>query len=327
MFGIEQEVCWNHNMDSSLSTDKILLDSVKLINTTIEPVSILSEGSGYSLITSKSYNVNDQPHKILLEHIDKLVREETIGQLRANYDEFPIQTVDEALYNANKLDYSFDAHWNNITYDMSNLEFNLNPCRSASYGGVILETIQKFSNIEYTHKLIKCLHEALDKQCENGSNCAFRQYFFPELDVVGPVAYSIGIEELLTTVPITICSEAFYQTWVDTLNNALCLDNSVPQPKYSEINKCICCLVVQQSKTSLEALTGTSILCGQKGDKPLKHVRLLSVNGTEHEFQDLFSDFVHVSNYFSKHIDRYPFLDWMILKLANGQYEVMKKWN
>jgi len=318
--------CSKRNMNTQLDTENLLLDSVKLINTTIEPTRISPQGNGYALITTKSHNSDGEYHKILLQHIDQLIREETIGQLRANYDEVKIQKFDEALSDANKPDYVFNAHWNNVTYDMANLEFNLNPCRSASYGGAISETIHKFSNIEYSHKLIKGIYAVLDKQCQNGLNCAFRQYFYPDLDMPGPVAYSIGTEELITSAPITISSEAFYQTWIDTLNTVLGLEESVTYPKYPELDKCICCLVIQQSKTSLEATMGTSILGNQDCNEPLKHVRLLSVNGPENEFHDIFSDYVNVGAFFSKHIDKYPFLDWQIMKLANGQYEVIKKW-
>lgn len=314
-------------MNTQSDTDKLMLDSVKLVNTTIEPVRIAPEGNGYSLITTKSYNSDKHPHKLLLQHIDQLIREETIGQMRFNYDEAHIPAFDQALFDANKLDYCFDAHYNNATYDYSNLEFNLNPCRSASYGGTILETIQKFSNIDYSQKLIKEIYEALDRPCQNGENCAFRQYFYPQLDVIGPVAYSTGIEELFTSVPIIISSEAFCQMWLETLKTVLGLDELTPYPKYPELDKCVCCLIVQQSKTSLEIMTGTSILCGQNSKEALKHVRLLDVNGPENEFQNLFSDYVHVGAYFSKHIDQYPFSEWKIIKLENGQYEVMKHCN
>lgn len=314
-------------MNTQSDSDKLLFDSVKLINTTIEPVRITPESNGYSLITTKSYNSEKHPHKILLQHIDQLIREESIGQMRCNFDETCIPKFDQALYDANQLDYNFDVHYNNASYDFSNLEFNLNPRRSTSYGKTVLELVDKFSSVDYQQEFIKNIHIALDKPCQNGDNCAFRQYFYPQLDLVGLTAYSIGIEELFTSVPISISSEAFYQTWLETLNIVFGLDETNPCPKFPEVDFCVCCLLVQQSKTSLEGTMGTSILGVPNTTDPLKHIRILGVNGTENGSQNLFSDYVHVGGHFSKHIHQYPFSNWEVIKIGNDEYEVIKKDN
>lgn len=312
-------------MNTQLDCDKLLTDSVKLINTAIEPVRILAEGNGYSVITTKSHNSEKHPHKILLQHIDQLIREESLGQMRSTFDEACIPKFNQALYDANKLNYNFSVHYNNASYDFSNLEFNLNPSRSASYGKTVLELVNKFSTVIYKQEFIRNIYAALDKPCQNGDNCTFRQYFYPQLDVVGPVAYSIGVEELFTCVPIMISSEAFFQTWLETLNIVLGLNEMNSYSKLPELDLCVCCLLVQQSKTSMEATMGTSILEAQNNKEPLKHIRILGVNGTENESQNLFSDYTHVGANVSKHIHHYPFSNWKVIKLGNGQYEVIKK--
>lgn len=219
-----------------------VLDALRFINKTTDNVRIDNEKRFVHTekgITS-TFAVDKQGHQRhiivekLLECIDK-------------HSEFqPISSKEKRYQHALIRDLRFIGE----TYDLSSsLKINLCPSRSIEYLPPIEEMVKKFNlTHEYETTYKRKLTAYIDQTCSNGQTCAYRMYFFPQIDKPGPVILSTIVSDLLVRLPNLITNGNEMDEYLDLLTNSFEL---VQRPEETKI--CICCLCVQNSKLGIDA--------------------------------------------------------------------------
>lgn len=306
------------------------------ISQTIEPVLINESAQGHTfLASSKGQEIIDfDPHDVLLEYLDDKSKSELFTMLKENKctsynvddeenedvvhgeeDQDVQEVVDGLKQLPNYHQLTYNIKFTDLTYNLENLEFNLQPNRGCLYGDNLREIVNNFSTNSQDIDFIEKLIDILDTPCERQSDCAFLQYFYPHIEKPGNICYSVGAESLLTCVPQAIVSEIDYITWLSVLQNTFfpeIYENEFA-PRTQDLNICICCLILQQAKIPIETQSDSCLLIREDSSNDVKNRIVHFINGEgESSMQyDTFADFFNITGHTVYKIE-FPFKKYII---------------
>ena len=301
----------------------IITDIAQSISQTIEPVFINDSPDGHTfLASSKGQEItNFNPHDILLKYLDDKNTNELFEMI--NEDKYNDDDDDDAAIEDDNDDNADDNNDDNtrvfaefqpilnyhqlthnikftdLTYNLENLEFNLQPNRGFVYGDTLREVVDTFGGNSHDTDFIEKVINILDTSCERQLDCAFLQYFYPHINKPGNICYSIGMESLITCAPQAIVSKIDYVTWISIVQNTFFPEIYEREftPRTQELNICICCLLLQQAKIPIEAQTDSCILLREDscGDYKNRIVHFINGEGESTIQYDIFSDCFNVN--------------------------------
>lgn len=301
------------------------------ISKSIEPVLINESPDGHTFISSSKGQeiVDSDPHDLLLQYLDDKNANEMFMMLKENQNnkEFSVnaetendwqEIVDGLQQLPHYHQLIYNIHFKDLTYNLGNLEFNLQPNRASVYGDNLREVVATFSSNSQDREFIEDLIQILDTPCERQADCAFLQYFYPQINKPGNVCYSVGVESLLTLAPQAIVSQIDYITWMSILQNAFFPEKYEKDfmPRTKELEICICCLVLQQAKIPIEAQSDSCLLIRDESTKePINRiVHFLDGQGESSMQYDTFSDSFNINGHRVYKIN-FPFDKY---KIVNG---------
>lgn len=295
------------------------------ISETIEPVLINDSPSGHTfLASSKGQEIIDfDPHDALLKYLDDKNTNELFTMVKEitnnDTDDHADEDVQEVLTGLHQVpDYhklTFDLKLVDLTYNLENLEFNLQPNRAEFYGDILREVVTTFATNSDDKDFIEKLIAILNRPCERQSDCAFLQHFFPHVNRPGTVCYSVGVESLITCAPQAIVSKIDYSMWISILQNAFFpeLHEKEFTPRTPELNICICCLLLQQAKIPIEAQNDSCLLIrvGTPVDGENRIVHFINGEGKSSMQYDTFSESFNIHGHKTYKIE-FPFYKYVI---------------
>ena len=248
-----------------------------------------ARGEGIELYTSKGHRIppclnsenievtSDKYLELLLQQLDKLAECQGASE--------PIET-----YEGNLLipDMHTQPQWieykglPQYQYSMTNIPVNIDPNRKKSFLLPILNAIGYYdsncgddSEIISKHQ-VEALGVYLERTCSNGALCTYR-YFYPNVEQAGPIALSqvtcfllsggLGLfsrsrkigKALLESIIVTTVPQINKETSKKkTRNYALHSPLVNDKGTYSQ-NMCICCLMVAQFRTQIDAASELAV--------------------------------------------------------------------
>lgn len=265
--------------------------------------------------------INNNLAKLLTDRIDTLRLEE----LKSHHTQHSGGGGDSADNTSSKnevpinddtnfLRHTYSGDYCSETYDMDDLQFNLDPNRSLTYGNNIRDAFNFFSDFQISKNKIEQLFQIIDKTCSNDMSCLYNNFFPIVGDRPGPVCFPQCMEKLITETPLMLTSQGSFQLW----NNIL-MEIFLPpsdggmnmRPK--ELEVCICCLLVKQSKTEIDAYSRlSSVDMGPSHEYcSKKTIKLLGWNDQKCEKDrqgfNYFQDNININGHWMKQIISLPF--------------------
>ena len=281
-----------------------------------QPVSLLQEGGGYTVLTCKGQN---RLKNVLHSSVDNTIK----------YGEELLAFLDSQVSNEEKFSDEIvqDMHasppWTGVfphsqaVYFINDLSPYLMPNRS-----ILLDGALEMMGVEDSGP-IAVLRSFLDRTCSMGDSCAYR-HLYPHVNSAGPIALNLNVMDTLQSMYSSAAGKgAFMQSCLDVL-----IDVTASQPDESHQSQhrdewCICCILVSQTRayfTTENVATSVDVSSGL-----LKHMTLIGVAKDPYNEPPTITSTVSFATDKPMYMaDSLPFADYTIVR-EDSQWIVKRK--